>query len=370
MPAREQRAGGDCPPHRDRVLRRGNCVYLPRTQVICFTNHQVYRVATAVCPAVLLGSGGGRWWIALLVGAAFSSAVVAQPPCQTPGCTERWVERWIPRGDTGELLQGPLHSTYPNCRIRIKVWARCCNGVKQLYIAEVEVLGDSCTLARDVEEGRLSAVGFMDEVTITAAVKQGELQVECFDSVHHCSEGGNYYYEVFRISCFGWDSLPYWNKPRDDGEGGITHIRSGPRWVPCGTLCCFDGWLICRTDPPCTSPNRDPCISAVKIQEGVTTERCPSTIRVSSCKAVCKGSSYGNSQSGERMELPYIDALRTPGEVTVQVYDILGRKVAEYRYLNEQNWTEKEVLHNLVRGIYFVVHRSVGNIRVNYLHVP
>jgi len=345
----------------------GHRPYAPQTTV--------HHVAAAVCPAVPLGSGGGRWWIALLISAAFGSAVLAQPPCQTPGCTEEWRGPiWVPDSVSGMQLQGPLHSRYPTCVIRVQVWARCCNGVKQLYIGQVEVVGDSsCTLARDVEEGRISASEFMDEVTITTVVNQEGLHshVECFDSVAHCSRGGNYYYEVFRISCFGWDSLPYWNMPGDDGEGGITHIRSGPRWVPCGTLCCFDGWLICRTDPPCTSPNRDPCLSVVKIQEGMTTERCPRSIRVSDCKAVCKGSSpHGNSQSGERMELPYVDALRTPGEVAVQVYDILGRKVAEYRYLNGQNRVGKEVLYNLVRGIYFVIRRSGSNIEVDYLRVP
>jgi len=317
--------------------------------------------------------GGGRWWIVFLVSGALGSLVLAQPPCQTPGCSESWRGPiWIPPNpDSGVGLEGPWYRLYPDCQIRVKVWARCCNGVLQLYIGEVEVKGDSCTLARDIREGRRSASDFMDEVTIAVVVNQQMLAEaddtlrNCATGVKHCNEGGNYYYEVFRVSCFGWeDTLISSNKQ----EGGISHIRPGPRWVPCGSLCCSDRWIICLTDPPCVSENRNPCLNATVVQRGVTTERCPLfTGRIRDCRSVCR-SGYG--QSRDDGSTFYTVASKPVEESVVRVYNVLGAVVAEYRCSGGCEAKKEWLRQNLARGVYILVHWIPAGPRVEYVRVP
>jgi hypothetical protein len=134
-------------------------------------------------------AGGGRWWIVFLVSGALGSLVLAQPPCGTNiTCNLPWRQKWIPQDSgLGLLLEGSLWRSYPGCWIRAKVWIRCCDWRRQIFIEEVEIMGNNCRLDSALESGEITAAQLMDEVIITILVNQELLQDTCFPGLSYCS---------------------------------------------------------------------------------------------------------------------------------------------------------------------------------------
>lgn len=309
----------------------------------------------------------------------------AQVPrtCNGPGCYSGWRgPLWVPADSTRVLLlQGRLHAQYPKCYIRVQVWFRCCqNGVKQVVIGAVEILGDSCQIDEDIEQGSLTAAEFMDEVAVTLIV-YGVPGDTCLPGVRRCAEGGNYYYEVYKGSCYGWlEKRVRWisclTRPKDEQIADVRPLDDDcwvkvREWVRCTDACCADGWIICRVDEPCTprSPNYDPCVQAIKVQEGIAVRECPRLGgSYSECKPVCKDTSRmwrGNDE-------PPLGAgsAEAGRQIRVRVYDVLGRQIAERRVPELHGWQDEVARWVPARGVYVVVIGSGTGARVERIVVP
>jgi len=322
-------------------------------------------------------AAGGRWWIVFLVSGAFSSLVLAQPPCGTDiTCNVPWRQKWIPQDSgLGLLLEGSLWRSYPWCWIRAKVWIRCCDWRRQIFIEEVEIMGNNCRLDSALESGEITAAQLMDEVIITILVNQELLQDTCFPGLSYCSQGGNRYFEAYRVNCFGLKKQRFrclYAKTRLKDEGEIAHREDTNcirirQWVWCGVSCCAEEWEVCRKDPgqPCTSPNRNPCIEARKRSLWRSWD-CRQVPGVEHCEPTCEQS--GGLHWNEGGEVSRVaEASEVAEDGVTRVYDILGRLVAEYR----AGEVEKERLRqSLARGIYVVVRWLPGGQKVEYIRVP